>query len=243
MWSKHLGVWDPQWFVWYQRRGWNRMVQTWCHRCLSIHHISMWLSGGPPRFPKPRPWQGCWGLMGVGGGLWRITMYNYVKYRRRFGRWFCFVLFSNISRFTCVSDDRDMKWVQTYMKLTNVLPWKEWISVIGDIHSAVPNQTHGPWCTDQTTYPLYVNLKVGKIRLRNTSSSGGKFLPQMKQHKRGWMVGEISFDQFQTKRCFEEGCLVLADGRARSLFLPEKLKLPWAVRCDGWTECRGDGQN
>ena len=163
MWSKHLGVWDPQWFVWYQRRGWNRMVQTWCHRCLSIHHISMWLSGGPPRFPKPRPWQGCWGLMGVGGGLWRITMYNYIKYRRRFGRWFCFVLFSNISRFTCVSDDRDMKWVQTYMKLTNVLPWKEWISVIGDIHSAVPNQTHGPWCTDQTTYPLYVNLKVGKI--------------------------------------------------------------------------------
>ena len=129
------------------------------------------------------------------------------------------------------------------MKLTHVLLWKEWISVIGDIHSAVPNQTHGPWCTDQTTYPLYVNLKVGKIRLRNTSSSGGKFLPRMKQHKRGWMVGEISFDQFQTKRCFEEGCLVLADGGARSLFLPEKLKLPWAVRCDGWTECRGDGQN
>ncbi len=46
----------------YQTRGWNRMVQIWCHRCLSIHNISMFhVSGGPPRFPKPRPWQGCWG--------------------------------------------------------------------------------------------------------------------------------------------------------------------------------------
>ena len=51
MWSfEHLGGWDLQWLVSNERVKQNGSNMVPCN-----------VSGGPPRFPKPRPWQGCWG--------------------------------------------------------------------------------------------------------------------------------------------------------------------------------------